>query len=109
MNLNALGPRLLVGMTLGDDSGTEPGAEVFGKFVQLGVAVYLNGLLGGVAYNVAVVAPSEMIFQFNLGALVNHTIQVISQLAQKIFALHWVSPVSGFSTSFSLPFVGSRR
>jgi hypothetical protein len=75
-------------MALGDYSGTESGSKVFRKFVQLGVAVDLNGLLGGIAYHVAVVAPSEMIFQFNLGALVNHTIQVISQLAQKIFALH---------------------
>jgi hypothetical protein len=68
-------------MALGDDGGTEPGAKIFGKFVQLGVAVDLNGLLGGIAYNVAVVAPSEMIFQFNLGALINHAIQVVSQLA----------------------------
>jgi len=106
-DLDAFRPGLLVSMTLRDDGGTEPGTEVFGKFVQLGIAVDLNGLLSGIADYVAVVAPSEMIFQFNLGALVNYAIQVISQLAQKIFALHWVSPVSGFS--ISLPFVVSRR
>jgi hypothetical protein len=39
----------------------ELGFEVFWKFVELGIAVDFNGLLGGIANNVAVVAPSKML------------------------------------------------
>ena len=67
----------LVGFALGDNGGTETVAQIVGEFVKLGIAVNLDGFLSGIANYVAVVAPSEMILQFNLGALINNAIKVI--------------------------------
>jgi hypothetical protein len=47
-------------LALGDDRGTKPGSEVIGKFVEFGVAVNLDGFLGGIADNIAVVAPGQV-------------------------------------------------
>jgi hypothetical protein len=58
----AFGASLFSGLAFGHDCRSEPGAEVFRKFVQLGVAVDFDGLLGGIANNVAVVAPSQVLF-----------------------------------------------
>ena len=44
--------------------------EIVRKFVELRVAVDFNGLLGGVADNVAVVAPSQVLFELDLCSLV---------------------------------------
>jgi hypothetical protein len=89
-------------MTLGNDGGSQAGAKVFGKLVQLGIAINLDGFLSGIADHVTVVAPGQMIFQFSFCARVNRTIKVVSQLIQKFGALHWlVSPISGFSLPFS--------
>ena len=71
---------LLAGMTLGNDGGTKAGAKVFRKFVELGIAINLDGLLGGIADHVAVVAPGQMIFQFSFCARINRTIKVVGQL-----------------------------
>jgi hypothetical protein len=67
----------LVGFALGDNGRTETIAQIVGEFVKLGIAVNLDGLLGGVANHVAVVAPSEMVFQFSLGAVVQDAVQVV--------------------------------
>ncbi len=84
-------------LTLGHDGGAEAGAQVFGEFVKLGVAVDLNSLLGCVANHVAVMAPGEMVLQFALGLLVEDTVQVVRQLLQKLSAFHWMpSPLSRF-------------
>jgi hypothetical protein len=99
---DVLGTRLLSRMTLGNDGSAQAGAKVFGKFVQLGIAINLDGFLGGIADHVAVMAPGQMIFQFSFCARVNRTIKVVGQLIQKFCALHWlVSPISGFSLPFS--------
>jgi len=84
-------------LALRHDGGAEAGPQVFGQFVELGVAVDLNRFLGCVANHIAVVAPGEMVFQFALGLLVEDTVQVICQLLQKLSAFHWVpSPLSRF-------------
>ncbi len=84
-------------LALCHDGGAEAGAQVFGEFVKLGVAVDLNSLLGCVANHVAVMAPGEMVLQFALGLLVEDTVQVVRQLLQKLSAFHWMpSPLSRF-------------
>jgi hypothetical protein len=60
--LNALRAALLVLLTLGHDGGPESAAEIVGEFIELRVAINLDGLLGRVANDVAVVAPGKMIF-----------------------------------------------
>ena len=64
-------------LAFGYNGRPEPGSEVFGKFVQLGIAVNLDGLLGGVADNVAVMAPSQMFFEFSLRGGVNHAVKIV--------------------------------
>ncbi len=84
-------------LALGDDGGTEPVAKVVGEFVELGVAVDLDGLLGGIADDVAVVTPGEVIFQFGLSPVVEYAVEVIGQLLQKFRAFHCLpSPLSRF-------------
>jgi hypothetical protein len=91
------GPRFFMFLALCHDGGTEAGAQVFGEFVKLGVAVDLNSLLGCVANHVAVMAPGEMVLQFALGLLVEDPVQVVRQLLQKLSAFHWMpSPLSRF-------------
>jgi len=64
-------------MALGNNGRSEARSEVVREFVKLGIAVNLDGLLGGVANHVAVVAPSQMVFQFSLGAVVQDAVQVV--------------------------------
>jgi hypothetical protein len=61
---------LLLSLALGDYGGAEASAEVVGELVKLGVAIDLNSFLGGIADNVAVVAPSQVILEFRLGAVI---------------------------------------
>src|SRR5215468_9028054 len=53
---DALRPPTALLLALRHDRRTEAAAKVFGKFVELRVAVDLDGLLGSVANNIAVVA-----------------------------------------------------
>src|SRR6266576_1410236 len=55
---------LLVLLALAHNGGTKSPTKVVGELVQLGVAIDLNGLFGGVAHHIAVVAPSQVVFQF---------------------------------------------
>jgi hypothetical protein len=64
-------------LTLGHDGGSKAASEIFGKFVELGIAINLDGLLGGIADNVAVVAPSQVIFQFSACAGVQDAVKVV--------------------------------
>src|SRR5205823_8347659 len=51
--------------------------------------------------DVAIVAPSQMFFQFSLGWDVNHAIKVIGQFVEKFRAFHWLpSPLLGFCAPF---------
>jgi hypothetical protein len=47
------------------------------KFVNLILAINLNGLLGSVADNVAVVAPSEVLLKFSLQVGIQRTVKKI--------------------------------
>src|SRR5581483_9181990 len=76
---------------------TQTGSKVVGQFVEDGIAVNLDGFLGGIADDVAVMAPVEVIFQFRSHSFVEGVIQVICQLFQKIRASHcWPSPACRF-------------
>ena len=87
----------LVSLAFGHNGAAKAVTQIVGKFVELGVAVDLDGLLGGVADNVAVMAPSQMVFQFSFGAVVKDPIQVIRQFLQKLRTLHCLpSPLSRF-------------
>jgi hypothetical protein len=57
-------------LALRHDCRAKPCAQIVGQFVKLGVAINLNGLLGGIAYYVAVVAPSQVIFELGLGPII---------------------------------------
>src|ERR1035438_3812939 len=61
-SLDLLRTGLLAGLALADDGGSKAVAQLVGKFVELRVAVDFDGLFGGVANHVAVVAPSQVIF-----------------------------------------------
>ena len=65
-----LGSDFLSGLTLGNDGRTEPGSKIVGEFVELRIAVDFNGLLGGVADDVAVVAPGQVLFELDLCSIV---------------------------------------
>jgi hypothetical protein len=65
---------LLVLLAFGHDGGTQAAAEVFGEFVELGVTVNLDGFLGRVANNVAVMAPGKMVVQLGFCFLVENAV-----------------------------------
>src|SRR5215469_16921543 len=104
-------------LALRHNCGTKSAAEVFRKFVELRIAVDLDGLLGCDANNVAVVAPRKMIFQLGFCFFVEDAVQVAGQLTQEFRAFHRLpSPLatSLFLTSSPLtpsflPLPGSRR
>jgi len=86
----AFRPCLFSGLALGDDCGTEPGAKVFREFVKLGVAINFYGLFCRVADDIAVVAPSQMLFQLGFGWGVDDPVKVVGQFVEKFRALHWL-------------------
>jgi hypothetical protein len=61
-SLDALRAALFVLLAFGHDGGAETAAEIVGQFVELGVAIDFDGFLGGVANDIAIVAPGEMVF-----------------------------------------------
>jgi hypothetical protein len=67
-------------LALGHDGRAKPGAEVLGQFVQLGVTIDFDGLLGGVANHVAVVTPGKMILQLDFCRFVEDAVQIVGQL-----------------------------
>ena len=84
-------------LALGHDSGSKAGSKVFGKLVKLGIAINLDGLLGGVADYIAIVTPGKMVLQLDFGLFVEYAIQVVRQLLQKLRAFHRLpSPLSRF-------------
>src|ERR1017187_7382299 len=60
-----------------DDGCTQASAEVVRQLVEMGFPVDLDGHLGGVANDVAVVAPLKMVFQFGLGLGVHRLVEVV--------------------------------
>jgi hypothetical protein len=51
-----------MGLALGQNRTAEAAAQIVGQFIKVRVAVNLNGHLGRITYDVAVVAPLEVIF-----------------------------------------------
>src|SRR4051812_10629001 len=76
------------GLALGEDGGVQPGAKVVGKCIDLVVLIDLDGLLGGVTDDVAVMAPDEMFFELRLELHIHRSVEEIVQLLQKFFAGH---------------------
>jgi hypothetical protein len=64
-------------LALRHDGRAKASAQIVWKFVELGVAVNFDGLLGGIANYIAVVAPSQMIFELRLGPIVEGPVEVI--------------------------------
>ena len=58
----------------------ETAAKVVGEFVEFGAAVDLNGALGCIADNVAVMAPLQMFLEFGPGMRIHGVVEVIGQL-----------------------------
>jgi len=62
---------------LADNRGAQAPAEFVRQFVEMRFPVNLDGHLGRIAYDVAVVAPLKMVFQFGLGLGVHRPIEVV--------------------------------
>jgi hypothetical protein len=60
-----------------DDGGTELLMQGFRKLVEFRAAIDLDRPLGGVADHVAVVAPTQMLFQLLPGLLVDRVVEII--------------------------------
>jgi hypothetical protein len=56
-------------------------AKFVRKFIERGVAVDLDGALGGVANDVAVMAPLQMFLELGPGAYVHRVVEIIGQLS----------------------------
>ena len=68
----------VVALAFADDGGSSAWSRrSSGKFVEMGLPVNLDGHLGGVADDVAVMAPLKMVFQFSLGLGIHRPIEVI--------------------------------
>jgi hypothetical protein len=74
------GAGFLVGLTFSYNGAAKAVAEIVGEFVEFGAAVDLDGLLGGVANHIAVVAPSQMILKLGFSTVVEDPVQVVCQL-----------------------------
>jgi hypothetical protein len=77
-------------LAFGHDGGAEAAAEIVGQFVKLGVAVDFDGLLGGVADDIAVVAPGKVVLKLDFSFFVEDAVQVIGQLVEEFRAFHWL-------------------
>jgi hypothetical protein len=68
---------LLVLRALGHDGRPKPCAQIVGEFVEFRITVDFDGLASGIADDIAVVAPRQMIVQFGLGPGVQHAVEVV--------------------------------
>jgi len=59
------------------DGGPQAASQIVRKFVKVGVSVDLDGLFGGVADDVAVVAPLEVILQLRLCLGIDGVVEII--------------------------------
>ncbi len=85
---------VLVLFAFADDGCAKARAQIIRQFDDFVVAVDLDGALGGVTDDVTIVAPLQMLFELCLGTGVNHPVEIIGQLFEKVRALHcWPSPL----------------
>jgi hypothetical protein len=59
------------------DGGAKAGAKVVREFVEMRVAIDFDSLLGGVADDIAVVAPLEVILQLRLRLGIDGVVEII--------------------------------
>ena len=77
------------GVAAGHDGGAETCGEVFRKVVMLLAAVDVDGLAGGVDDDFAVMAASEVFFDFGEQLGVDLTVEVVGEFSEKIRAVHF--------------------
>src|ERR1039458_930389 len=77
-------------LALRQDGVPQPAAQIVRKFVQMRVAINFDGHLGGVADDIAVMAPLEVVFQLRPCLGVHRVVQVIGELFQKVRASHFL-------------------
>ena len=63
--------------TFGHDGRSQTGTQIVGQFVEFRVTVDFDGLPGGIADDVAVVAPRQMLVEFGLRLGVELAIEVV--------------------------------
>lgn len=68
---------VLMALALGHDGRANAATQVIGQFVKVGVPINLDGHLGCVANDVAVMAPLKVVFQLRPCLGVHRVVQVI--------------------------------
>jgi hypothetical protein len=67
----------IMALTFGHDGGTKAPPEVVRQFVEMRLAINLDGHLCCIANDVAVMAPLKMVFQFSFGLSIHSPVEVI--------------------------------
>ena len=94
---NALRPRLLALGAFGHDGRPKPSAQIVRQLIEFGIAIDFDGFLGGITDNIAVMTPSQVIFELGLGALVDRPVQVVGQFLEEFSTFHLSpSPLARF-------------
>ena len=75
-------------LTLGNDCLVESVSDGIGEGINVVVAVDFDGFAGGIAYDKAVMAPLEVLFQLRLKLDINTAVEVLVELFKKVFAFH---------------------
>ena len=75
-------------LTLTDDGLMESISDRFGEGINVVVAVDFDSFAGGIAYDKAVVAPLEVLFQLRSELDINAAVEVLVQFFKEVFALH---------------------
>ena len=83
-----LGLVLVFLLTLGNDCLVESVSDGIWKGINVVVAVDFDSFAGGIAYDKAVVAPLEVLFQLRSELDINAAIEVFVQFFKEVFALH---------------------
>ena len=83
--------------TLAHNGGTKPGPKVVWQLIEFRVTVDLDSFASGVADNVAIVAPRQMVIELCLRLSVQRAVEVVGQFVEKLRTLHWSpSPLAFF-------------
>ena len=72
-----LGLVFVLGLTLGDDCLVESVSDGIWEGVNVVIAVDFDGFAGGIAYDEAVMAPLQVLFQLRFKLDVNTAVQVL--------------------------------
>ena len=83
-----LGLVLVLLFTLTDDCIVESVSDGVGEGVNVVVSVNFDCFSGGIAYNEAVMAPLEVLFQLRFKLDINIAVQVLVEFVKEVFAFH---------------------